>query len=100
MTFKQLQVLLSAGVFSCALISGTVYADDMDTKATPKATASADIPAADSAKAADPKTPDSDTSATAGTTKGAVSKKNAADNGCSGAGGCGTSSGSSAKTSN
>jgi len=82
MTRKQLQFLISAGVFSASLLSGTVYADNKKTSDTPKTEASAE--AGDKtveASTGTPKTQD---------TKHATSaKKETGIHGCAGAGGCG-----------
>jgi len=46
MTKRQLQTLISAGVFSAALLSGAAYADDMNAgSAAPATTPAADAPA-------------------------------------------------------
>jgi hypothetical protein len=93
MTRKQLQVLISAGVFSAALLSGAAYADDSNPQ--PKADATTPAPAPDAKGQAttvgtDPSTPaNTDSSNAQGDKKTASTDKSPASSGCAGAGGCG-----------
>ena len=74
MNKKTLQLLISAGVFSAALLSGAAYADDTNTDTSKVQVSSGTTDASSSAPAQDSKQKTTD--------------KSAAQHGCSGAGGC------------
>lgn len=73
MNRNQLQALITAGVFSSALLSGVAYADDSKTTTAP---AQVDV-STPTPKAATPAAKTKD------------SQKDASQHGCSGANGCG-----------
>ena len=84
MTRKQLQHLISAGVFSAALLSGAAYADDKQA-ASPTAD-----PSVSSSTVTDASGQASADASAAKDGKHAASKdKSPAQSGCAGAGGCG-----------
>ena len=76
MTRKQLQVLIQAGAFSVALLSGVAYADNT-------------TPGSDSSVAVDSGTVSGQQASGAQDPKQATSTKAPAQHGCAGAGGCG-----------
>jgi hypothetical protein len=95
MTRKQLQTLISAGVFSAALLSGAAYADDTDSappsKSAPQAPSQSpppDVQGASSDKDSSSKS-DTDSSNQQDPKHTTKTDKNAADMGCSKASGCG-----------
>ena len=88
MNTKLLQRLISAGIFSTALLAGAAYAKE-------KGSASS-TPTSEIAKDAPPPAPATeidDAPAKKTDAKNTTSKKSTADNGCGGAGGCGADSG-------
>jgi hypothetical protein len=94
MTGKQLQALISAGVFSAALLSGAAYADDSSANANSNG---ASAPATTPTNGQDPSTTKgSDQTGTASADQPnqqnqkqtTSTDKSAAQHGCSGAGGC------------
>ena len=95
MNRKQLQVLISAGVFSAALLSGAAYAEESKTTDKDAAGATAvQAPAPDDGTQAQT-APKTDTSGQDGSdaSKSAAKQKTSgqapASSGCAGAGGCG-----------
>jgi hypothetical protein len=99
MTRKQLQSLISAGVFSAALLSGIAYADDAPATTNANAPAPAasgtgtgtDQPATPSATDQSAQT-NQDKSAAQDSKQAVSTSKGAAQHGCAGAGGCSSDS--------
>jgi len=88
MTRKQLQTLISAGVFSAALLSGVAYAGNNTDAPTPAQTKDQKeiAPTPQGADVDKPLVLDSTTVKNDG--KNTTSTKDAAQHGCAGAGGC------------
>jgi hypothetical protein len=95
MTRRQLQSLISAGVFSAALLSGVAYADDtssappsQNAPAAPDQNPPPDVQGTPSNKD-DSSQADTDTSSKQDSKHSTKTDKNSADMGCSKASGCG-----------